>query len=113
MDSLYTSSDIYLNGPEGMRNEVDMWYTGAFMLLQDVIRNKVKSEYGGLHDASGIDLRAALEKVSVLDVCCGPGNFSNYLGLVYPLVHVTGIDTNEEFLVPLPSLEPLRTLVRS
>lgn len=96
--TLYESTERYLKGPDGMRNEVDMWYSGACLLFQEIIRKKQGKGFGGLHEQKGIDIRRTLEPVSVLDVCCGPGNFANYVGLFYPEVDLTGIDINDEFL---------------
>ncbi|HLD07002.1 MAG TPA: class I SAM-dependent methyltransferase [Candidatus Nanoarchaeia archaeon] len=98
MKTLYGSSERYLNGPDGMRNEVDMWYTGASLFLQEVMRKKRPNEFGGLHEESGIEARTELKTISVLDVCCGPGNFANHVGLFYPKLDLTGIDINDEFL---------------
>lgn len=98
MKQLYESSKRYLDGPEWMRNEVDMWYAGASLFLQEVMRKKRMDSFGGLGEMVGMEEREKLEPVSVLDVCCGPGNFSNYVALFYPKIQVTGIDVNEEFL---------------
>ena len=38
--TLYESTERYLKGPDGMRNEVDMWYSGACLLFQEIIRKK-------------------------------------------------------------------------
>ncbi len=96
--SLYTSSDVYLNGPDGMDNEVAMWAVGSGLLMREIVRKIKGHPYGGLHGEIGIELRRCFPQTSVLDVCCGPGNFSNYLSLYYPRLEVTGIDINETFI---------------
>ena len=94
---LYSSAARYLNGPEGMRNEVDMWYAAAMLVLQESVKN-LAGGFGGLGERIGNDVRKSLPNISILDVCCGPGNFANYVSLLYPHLEVTGIDTNETFL---------------
>ena len=95
---LYTSAASYNNGPEFMRNEVDMWHAGGSLLLQAVVRAQKAGGFGGLQSEVGRGYREQISPVSILDVCCGPGNFPNHLSLYVPDIHVTGIDLNEGFL---------------
>jgi len=93
---LYTSAESYLKGPEGMRNEVTMWYVASGIFIQEVMRQQ-RGSFGGLFDNIGAKVRTALKTVKVLDVCCGPGNFVNYLSLIYQKLDVTGVDIREIF----------------
>lgn len=100
MASLYESAEQYLKGPEGMRMEVDMWYTGASILLQEVMRKQQDSGFGSLHGNLGSKARRELPIISILDVCCGPGNFLNYVTLIYDSnkIEAISIDINEKFI---------------
>ena len=95
---LYTSVDSYLNGPDGMNNEVTMWAVAAGILMKESIRKQDGRGFGGLHTSKGLERRLALPQISVLDACCGPGNFANYLSFIYPSMSVTGIDINPTFI---------------
>lgn len=96
--NLYSSAEVYLNAPENMKNEVEAWYIGSALFLQQVVKNQKQTLFGGLGKETGLKIQRELRSVSVLDVCCGPGNFVNYLNLVCSKIEVTGIDTNEIFL---------------
>ena len=74
---LYSSVRAYLNGPEGMPNEVLMWYTAAGLFLRGLILKTCGYKFGGLLENMGLRVRKRIQPVSVLDVCCGPGTFAN------------------------------------
>ena len=95
---LYTSVDSYLNGPDGMNNEVAMWAVAAGIFMKESVRMQDSKGFGGLHTSKGLERRLALPRLSVLDACCGPGNFVNYISLVYPSLTVTGVDINSRFI---------------
>lgn len=95
---LYTNAMNYNNGPEFMRNEVDMWHIGGSLLLQEVIKMQKTLGFGGLQSEIGYNYIKKIKIISILDICCGPGNFPNHLSLYVPNIKVTGIDLNEEFL---------------
>jgi len=96
--SLYSSSEAYLKGSGVMKNELTMWSVAAGILVQEVVKKEKRSVFGEDPGEIGIEIREELGDVSVLDMCCGPGTFVNYLGLVYPNITVTGIDVNEAFI---------------
>lgn len=95
---LYTSVEAYLNGPEGMNNEVCMWAVAGGLLVREVMKKVKGHKFGGLHQEKGLEMKAQLPKISILDVCSGPGNFPNYLSLYYPKISVVGIDINNLFI---------------
>ncbi|MEK6825276.1 MAG: class I SAM-dependent methyltransferase [Nanoarchaeota archaeon] len=95
---LYTSADAYLHGPDGMNNEVTMWAVAAGILMKESVRMQDMKGFGGLHASKGLERRLALPHLSLLDACCGPGNFANYISLVYPSLSVTGVDINPIFI---------------
>lgn len=95
---LYTSVETYLNGPDGMNNEVTMWAVAAGIFMKEAIRMQDGKGFGGLHASKGLERRLTLPEMSLLDVCCGPGNFANYLSLVHPSIAVTGVDINPTFI---------------
>jgi len=94
---LYTSVDTYLQAPDRMRNEVDMWAAAGGLLVQESVKRNINSRYGGLHEKVGIKVRK-FTPVTVLDICCGHGNFANYLSLFHPNMLVMEIDLNDRFL---------------
>ncbi len=98
MTTIYESAEKYLDAPEGMRNEVEMSYTATSLFLQEIVKNKNNNKFGQLSQSIGYNLVREIGRVSILDVCCGLGNFANYLSLVYTQLDVTGIDLNEKFL---------------
>ena len=96
--NMYSSSEAYLKASGILRNELTMWSVAAGILVQEVVKTEKKSVFGENPAEIGLDIREELGAVSVLDMCCGPGTFVNYLGLVYPNITVTGIDVNEAFI---------------
>ena len=96
--SLYSSSEAYLKASGVMKNELTMWSVAAGILVQEVVKKEKRSVFGEDPAEIGLEIREELGDVSVLDMCCGPGTFVNYLGLVYPNITVTGIDVNEAFI---------------
>jgi SAM-dependent methyltransferase len=95
---LYTSAEVYLNGPDGMNNEVAMWAVGAGIFLKELVKMQLHTRYGGLHQHIGLEVRTSLPACSILDMCSGPGNFPNYLSLVSDKMKVVGIDINPLFV---------------
>ncbi len=95
---LYTSVEAYLNGPDGMNNEVGMWAVSAGILLKEIVKRGLNTQYGGLHQYLGPEVRSSLPVCSILDMCSGPGNFPNYLSLVSDKIRVVGIDINHLFI---------------
>lgn len=95
--SLYDSAANYFNGPEGMRNEVAMWFVAAGLVAQELSRRSGHAPFGGLKEAVGY-LNARLKKVNLLDLCSGPGTLANHLSLLLPGIQVTCVDVNENFV---------------
>src|SRR3989338_8616697 len=95
---LYTSVNVYLNGPDGMNNEVTMWAVSAGILLKELAKKKLNTSYGGLHHHIGPEVRTSLLEFSILDMCSGPGNFPNYLSLITDKMKVVGVDINPLFV---------------
>jgi len=96
--NLYSSGEAYLKGSGVMKNEVTMWSVAAGVFVQEILRKEKKSIFGENPADIGSGIREEFGAVSVLDMCCGPGTFVNYLALVYPNIIVTGIDSNEAFI---------------
>ncbi|MBI2631385.1 class I SAM-dependent methyltransferase [Candidatus Pacearchaeota archaeon] len=96
--NLYTSAEAYLNGPDGMNNEVTMWAVSAGVLLKELVKKGVNTMYGGLHQNIGLEIKKLLPECSILDMCSGPGNFPNYLSLVSDKIRVIGVDINPLFV---------------
>jgi SAM-dependent methyltransferase len=96
--NLYSSGEAYLKGSGVMKNELTMWSVAAGIFVQEILRKEKKSIFGENPADIGLEIREELGAVSVLDMCCGPGTFVNYLGLIYPNITVTGIDVNEAFI---------------
>jgi SAM-dependent methyltransferase len=94
--SLYTDPATYENGPEGMNNEVRMFYAAGSIFLQQIIQKSLGTKFGGLHGEKS-DTLCLMSKQKVLDLCCGPGTMGNYLQLFYSNFEYTGIDTNKSF----------------
>ncbi len=94
----FNSTLFYIKSTEGMKNEVDMWHTGALLFVLEVINKYYR--FLKLGKYIGEELRKKLPTISVLDVCCGPGNFANYLSFYYPIdkLNVIGVDKNKQFL---------------
>jgi 2-polyprenyl-3-methyl-5-hydroxy-6-metoxy-1,4-benzoquinol methylase len=95
---LYTSFERYLPSSGVTKLEVTMWSVAAGLFLQEVVRQRTGSPYGGLQRGIGVEIRNDLGPVSILDMCCGGGGFVNYLALMYPNIVVTGIDSNQAFV---------------
>jgi 2-polyprenyl-3-methyl-5-hydroxy-6-metoxy-1,4-benzoquinol methylase len=96
--NMYSSGEAYLKVSGVMKNEVTMWSVAAGILVQEIVRKEKKSIFGENPADIGLVIREKLRAVSVLDMCCGPGTFVNYLALVYPDITVTGIDVNAAFI---------------
>lgn len=95
---LYSSPEAYFNGPDGMNNEVTMWAVAGGIFMKESVRMQNGKGFGGLHASKGLERRLSLPQISVLDACCGPGNFANYISLIYPSIKVTGVDINPKFI---------------
>lgn len=96
--NLYRSAKTYLSGPDGMNNEVTMWFIAGGLLIQEISRRINKTAFGGLHQKIGTRRNKKIKAVEILDVACGPGNFANHLAFMIPQLKVIGIDTNTIFL---------------
>src|SRR3989344_5695999 len=46
---LYRSAKTYLSGPDGMNNEVTMWFIAGGLLMQEISSRINKTAFGGLH----------------------------------------------------------------
>src|SRR3990167_3720149 len=95
---LYRSAKTYLSGPDGMNNEVTMWFIAGGLLMQEISSRINKTAFGGLHQKIGVERNKKIKTIRILDVACGPGNFANHLGFIIPQLKVVGIDTNIAFL---------------
>ncbi len=96
---LYTSPEVYFDGPDGMKNEVTMWYVAAGLLMREVSIKKGNLPYGGLGKKIGYDCTLnSSNSLELLDLCSGPGNFVNHLNFVFPWLKVTCVDLNKVFL---------------
>ncbi len=94
---LYASSKAYLDGSESMDNELLLWYVAGGIFLKEVVKRQKGNNLGSLYEDIGIELHKQFKKISILDICCGPGTFANYISLIYPNVKITGIDKNKIF----------------
>jgi ubiquinone/menaquinone biosynthesis C-methylase UbiE len=96
---LYTSADTYFKGPDGMKNEVTMWYVSAGLLMEELAKRKGFVPFGGLGKVPGYDSVPNInDSIDLLDLCSGPGNFVNHLSFVFPWLKVVCVDLNETFL---------------
>jgi len=96
---LYTSGKAYFEGPDGMNNEVTMWYVAAGLLMREVAKRKGGLPFGGLGDTAGYTIKPGAEdSIDLLDLCSGPGNFANHLSFVFPWLHITCVDKNKTLL---------------
>ncbi len=96
---LYTSADTYFEGPDGMKNEVAMWYVAAGLLMRELAKRKGNLPFGGLGKVQGYSITPdESDTLDVLDLCSGPGNFVNHLSFVFPWLKVICTDVNETFL---------------
>jgi ubiquinone/menaquinone biosynthesis C-methylase UbiE len=91
---LYASASEYFKGPDGMKNEVSMWFTAAGLLMQELSIKNGYAPFGGLGQTRGLKP----EPISILDVCSGPGNFVNHLHFVFPNFTATCVDLNKNFI---------------
>jgi ubiquinone/menaquinone biosynthesis C-methylase UbiE len=95
---LYSTASNYFKGPDGMRNEVAMWFVASGLLTQEISRKIGNEPYGGLGGKRGEDEREKIAKIEVLDLCSGSGSFPNHLSLALPWLNVTCVDLNEDFV---------------
>ncbi|MBP6855581.1 MAG: class I SAM-dependent methyltransferase [Candidatus Pacebacteria bacterium] len=95
---LYKSTNAYLKAPEGMKNEMLMWYVGGGVLMQELAKRADNKPYGGLRHKIGYLENQKLKTIEILDVCSGLGNFVNHLSFIYPKIKATCIDINKVFL---------------
>jgi len=108
---LYTSPATYFSGPDGMRNEVTMWYVACGLLAQESARTQGFRPFGGLGENAKKQVNDA--RFDLLDVCSGPGNFSIHLSYVQPNIQVTCVDANSKFVDAGKKLRPPWTWVHS
>jgi ubiquinone/menaquinone biosynthesis C-methylase UbiE len=95
---LYGSAESYLEAPEGMKNEVQMWFVAAGLLMQEISKKMGCKPYGGLKQEVGYTKNQQIESLTILDVCSGLANFVNHLSFVLPKLHAVCIDNNRQFL---------------
>lgn len=95
---IYSNPDKYKVGPDGMNNEVMMWFVASGLLLQEVTKRQIAPPFGGLAERTSATERGNLPSLEVLDVCSGPGNFVNHLALAYPELKATCVDRSEKFI---------------
>ncbi len=91
---LYASAENYFKGPDGMKNEVTMWFVAAGLFMQELSIKNGKKPFGGLGSEHGIKPKS----VEIFDVCSGPGNFVNHLHYVFPNFSATCVDLNKDFI---------------
>jgi ubiquinone/menaquinone biosynthesis C-methylase UbiE len=96
--SIYRSAQDYLKGPEGMQNEVQMWFVAGGLLLQYASQRIGISRFGELTNRIGSIERKKLKTLSVLDLCSGPGDFINHLLFAYPKLSGECVDMNDAFV---------------
>jgi ubiquinone/menaquinone biosynthesis C-methylase UbiE len=95
---LYESAKNYFAGPEGMKNEVTMWFVAAGLLMQELSKKIGNRPYGGLKGKRGYEENKKLKEINILDLCSGPGNFVNHLSFVFPNINITCVDLNVNFI---------------
>ncbi len=96
--TLYDSSEQYFAGPNGMNNEVAMWYVAGGVLTQELIR-KHYPPFGGLRHMRGFDARKHIERaIDLLDVCSGPMELPNHLSVMFPKLKASCVDINDQFM---------------
>lgn len=95
---LYKSANAYLKAPEGMKNEMLMWYISGGVFMQELSKKAGNKPYGGLRHKIGYIENQKLKTIEILDVCSGLGNFVNHLSFVYPKIQATCVDINKEFI---------------
>lgn len=95
---IYDSAQNYFEGPEGMKNEVMMWFVAAGLLMQELSKKLGNRPYGSLKEKVGYEENKKLKEVSILDLGSGPGNFVNHLAFVCPNIKAVCVDTNINFI---------------
>lgn len=95
---IYDSAQNYFEGPDGMKNEVMMWFVAAGLLMQELSKKLGNKPFGGLKEKIGYDENKKLRNINILDLCSGPGNFVNHLAFVFPSINATCIDMNNNFV---------------
>ncbi|MBI4599828.1 class I SAM-dependent methyltransferase [Candidatus Uhrbacteria bacterium] len=96
--TLYDSSEKYFAGPNGMNNEVAMWYVAGGVLTQELAKRQYPP-FGGLRSTRGFDARKNIEQtIDLLDVCSGPMEFPNHLSMLFPSLKATCVDINDQFM---------------
>ena len=95
---LYKYADAYMKAPEGMKNEMQMWFVASGLLMQELSKKMGNNPYGGLRTKIGYIESKRLKPIEILDVCSGLGNFVNHLSFVYPKIKAFCLDINKEFL---------------
>lgn len=101
---LYGSAEGYFRGPDGMKNEVAMWYTAGAMLIQQLFIKNGKAPFGGLGSPS--EKKEKSNPGEVLDVCSGPGNFVHHLQIFSTNISPTCVDHNRDFITAGKRLFP-------
>ncbi len=92
---LYTSSKEYFEGPDGMKNEVTMWFVAGGLFMQELSIKNNRMPFGGLGGEIPEKPKVIMK---LLDVCSGPGNFINHLQYIYSDLEVTCVDLNNHFI---------------
>ncbi len=96
---LYTSADTYFEGPDGMKNEVAMWYIASGLLMREIAKRKGNLPFGGLGKTQGYAITPdKADTLDLLDLCSGPGNFVNHLSFAFPWLNAVCVDVNDTFL---------------
>ncbi|MBI4273002.1 class I SAM-dependent methyltransferase [Candidatus Uhrbacteria bacterium] len=96
--TLYDSSEKYFAGPNGMNNEVVMWYVAGGVLTQELAKRRYPP-FGGLRSTRGFDARKNIKQtIDLLDVCSGPMEFPNHLSMLFPSLKATCVDINDHFM---------------
>lgn len=96
---LYSSSKNYFAGPDGMKNEVTMWFAAGGILAQELSKQQFNTPFGGLKELRGSDVRKKIDcEIEILDVCSGPAEFPNHLSVLLPKIKATCVDVNERFM---------------
>ena len=96
---LYNSTENYFQGPDDMRNEVQMWFVAGGLLLQNLSEKAGSLPFGGLKEKIGYNERIKMKTVELLDLCSGPGNFVNHLSWIVPELSAICVDTNKKFVI--------------
>lgn len=94
---IYSKAEDYLSAPDGMKNEVTMWFIAAGLLMQEISKQEGNLPFGGLGNKSSNNIQNK-STVKVLDVCSGPGNFVNHILYVNNNIEATCVDLNKIFI---------------